>query len=615
MDVTDTEPKNSCTGNVTTANNESNGFLPFHPEQWGGKRETVFFAVIIIAVTLFSFAPALHNGFTNWDDDRLVLTNPDIHGCTIPHVVRIFSSFYLNHYEPLTMLSFMTEYTLFGPDPLPYHLTNLLLHILNALLVFMLIKTLSGSRRIGLCTALLFALHPLRVESVAWIAERKGLLCACFYYLSLLLYVRYYRTKRFHWYFGSLLTLTAALLSKSMAISQPFVLLLLDLFAGRIIHRKVLLEKTPFFLLAAAGGILAMIGAHHVTTLQILPFHERLVASLLALVFYGYKTIVPVNLCALYSSGGMLNGMSGQTVATGTITIVAVIVLFICSRIDTRKKIFGAAFFLVTMVPVLQVVSSGGWTNITNRYTYIPQVGLLYLFSEIAVLAYRRSGMPLKRMLFTGIAALLLCCVVLTSRRCLIWRNSMTLWNDTIGKCPGAVAHCNRGVAWKSAGEFKKAMRDLDRAIALDSSYAFSYENRGELFLEQGNLERAFADFTRAISLEPNYASAYGNRGSTYLYRGNVAGALADFQREIEITPRNAQAYYNRGLAYSLNNDFQRAIADYSYAIALDATYSRAYYNRGIVFGKKGDRDRSRSDLKKACALGFERACEALPGR
>ncbi|MBN1306451.1 MAG: tetratricopeptide repeat protein [Chitinispirillaceae bacterium] len=583
--------------------------------RWGageGRRDTVVAVVMLIMLTLLSFAPSLRNGFTNWDDDRLVLTNPDIHGRSVLHVGRIFSSFYLNHYAPLTMLSFMAEYSLFGPDPFPYHLTSLLLHVLNVLLVFALIAMVSGSKRIGLLTALLFAIHPLRVESVAWIAERKGLLCAWFYYMSLILYIRYYRSGRGGWYLGSLLTLTAALLSKSMAMSQPFVLLLLDYFDRRTINRKTLIEKTPFFLLAAAGGILAVIGAHHATTFQRLPSHERLVASIPALGFYVFKTIVPVNLCALYNGGGMLNGMSWQTAVMGMFILGTLIVLLIRSRIEKRKKLFATAFFLVTLAPALQILSSRGWTNLTDRYTYIPQVGLFYCFAEIAASLYRRRGTLVKRILWTGIAAILLCCVVLTARRCLIWRDSLTLWNDAVGTCPGAVAYCNRGIAWKTAGEFENAMRDLERAISLDSSYAFSYENRGELFLEQGNLTRAFDDFTRAISLDPNYTSAYGNRGSIHLYRGDIESALSDFQREIEITPRSAEAYYNRGLAHSLKEDFDHAIADYSQAIALDATYARAYHNRGIVFGKQGDHAHERSDLEKACALGFERACEAL---
>ncbi|MBN1128513.1 MAG: tetratricopeptide repeat protein [Chitinispirillaceae bacterium] len=583
-------------------------FRAFHPESWGGKRGFAVGASLIVGLTLFAFSPSLLNGFTNWDDDRLVFANADIHGTSFRQTIRVFSSFYLNHYAPLTMLSFMAEYSLFGAHPLPYHATNLLLHILNAVLVFAFIKTLSGNLRIGLLTALLFALHPLRVESVAWIAERKGLLSACFYFSSLLMYARYCRVGRGGWYGGSLLAFAASLLSKSMAVSLPFVLLLVDYAAGRRIGRRELMEKTPFFLLAAAGGIIALIGArgtgyHHSCTLV-----ERLVSPLLTVLFYIFKTVVPVRLCALYDGGGM----PAAAAVTATIILLAVIVLIVRCRIDNKKKIFGAAFFLVTLAPAMQIVSSGGWTNLADRYTYIPHIGLFYFFAESAAAIYRRRGKFTRRTLTAGIATTLLCCAVITSLRCLVWRDSFTLWNDTIGKCPGAVAYCNRGIAWKSAGNLDSALADLDRAIAFDSLYAFSYGNRGEVFIRFGDFERALADFTRAISLDPNYASAYRNRGGVYLYRGEYDRALSDFHQDIRINPRHAEAYYNRGLAYSVNNDFERAIADYTQAIVLDSTCSRAYYNRSIVFGKIGDRDREQSDLEKACASGLQRACEGL---
>ena len=467
----------------------------------------------------------------------------------------------------------------------------------------------------ALLTSLLFAVHPLRVESVAWISERKGLLSAFFYYSSLLMFLKFRRvgwSGWYNWYIGSLLTFAAALLSKSMAISLPIVLLLIDYFSGRSIGRRALLEKAPFFILAAACGIIAIIGAHGTADHQSGAMLEHLTSPLSAIMFYVFKTIVPVRLCALYDSGGFLNGMSNVSALIGTMILISVSFLFVRSRIDKRKKIFGTLFFLVTLVPALQLFSSGGWTNLADRYTYIPQIGLLYLFAEIAAYAYRRSGVFARKTLLAGISAVILCSMILTSRQCVVWRNCFTLWNDTINKCPGATAYCNRGIAWKSAGNIEKAVEDLNRSIEIDSSYAFSYENRSELFLQKGDLGRALNDATRAISLHSHYGEAYRNRGSIYLYFGEYDRALSDFQQDIRINPRLPEAYYNRGLAYSLKNDFERAIGDYTQAIALDSAYSRAYHNRGIVFGKIGDSELEQRDLKKACALGSTQACGAL---
>ena len=209
------------------------------------------YCLLIIGVTFIAFLPSLNNGFTNWDDEAYVVDNPDIKAFGLHHLKKVFSSIYVSNYQPLTMLTYMAEYRSFQLNPMVYHCTNVLLHIINCLLVFAFIYGLSGNYFTGLLVGLLFAVHPLRVESVAWIAERKDVLSSFFYFLSLLFYVRYMKKGGRKFYGFCLLSFLLSLLSKPMAVSQPFVLLLIDYVNDKKLDKKTLLDKIPFFAIAA----------------------------------------------------------------------------------------------------------------------------------------------------------------------------------------------------------------------------------------------------------------------------------------------------------------------------------------------------------------------------
>ena len=266
-------------------------------------RRVLFYCCIIAGITFFAFSPSLRNGFTNWDDEGYVVDNPDIKGCTLHNVVKVFSSTYVGNYQPLTMLSYMAEYRFFKLNPLVYHCTNLLLHILNCLLVFALIYGLSGKQLTSLLVALLFAVHPLRVESVAWIAERKDVLSALFYFLSLLSYLRYVKKTGRKFYGFCLLSLALSLLSKPVAVSQPFILVLIDYLINRKVDKRNLVEKTPFFAVAVVfAGITLLTQKSQGTVLEYssLSTITRVCAPFYGMVFYVVKSIIPIHLSALY---------------------------------------------------------------------------------------------------------------------------------------------------------------------------------------------------------------------------------------------------------------------------------------------------------------------------
>lgn len=572
-------------------------------------RRFPLYCLIITSVTFIAFLPTLRNGFVNWDDDRCIILNPDVHGMNAGHVAKVFTSTYLNHYLPVTMLSFMGEYSLFKADPAAYHFMNLLLHVVNALLLFGLIYALSGSYSVGLLTALLFAIHPLSVESVAWIAERKGVLSATFYFISLLFYVRFKKNGLRVYFIMCMLSFVLSLMSKSMAVSLPFVLLLIDYLTGRRIDKKNLLEKTPFFLLSAIFMLVAYFSKQdsmnqgpHYTTVQCI------LGPAYNICFYLVKTIFPVHLCALYSTGEHDAGLTVK-MALSAILLCGIAVLVYRSRRSSKIVVFSALFFLVTLLPVLQIVSSGGWTNVADRYTYVPLIGVYFLIATGYSLLFKKASennATVRKAKVIGSMAIIVLLSCMTYNRCGVWHDGFTLWNDVIKTDPSSVAYTNRGFAYASSRDYTRAIEDYNQAIDLNPAYAPIYNNRGNAYGALGDNASAIKDYDQAIAIDPRYAQAFGNRGITYQAIGDVDRAVEDFSQAIRLAPKYAIAYNNLGAAYCFKGEIDLSISAYSRAISLDpesGEAASAFYGRGLSLCFKDDFKRAVEDYDRAIKL------------
>jgi tetratricopeptide (TPR) repeat protein len=638
------------------------------PARSGAKR-TFLCLLIIAGATAAAFLPALGNGFTNWDDDAYITGNQDIQEFTAGNIKKIFSSSYVGNYQPITMLTYMVEHFLFGLNPSGYHGTSVLLHCVNGLLVFALVFGFSGSRAAGLIAALLFAVHPLRVESVAWVAERKDVLSTLFYLLSLLSYLRYIKKggarKNLR---ASMAAMVLSLLSKPMAVSLPFVLLLIDYAVSRKIGRKALLEKAPFFAAAAVFTVITVVtqkSVGPVTEYYSPPLVLRLCVPFYGVIFYLFKTAVPLHLCPFYSFPEKPDaGMTALLLASPFIVAgLAALVAWYAARArrvpegaaflfgSRRTLVFGSLFFIITLAPVLQLVPVGG-AIVAERYTYLPVIGLVFLLAEAGafLLKVKLRESTAARTAFWAVFALAAAVLVfMTRERCGVWKNSITLWSDTIEKCPTAVAYTNRGaaydaqgnheraienfnnaislnpeyaleysnrgLAYKAMGDFDRAIEDYTRAIRLNSKYAMAYCNRGVAYKAKGEIGRAMEDYDEAIRLNPEYAQAYNNRGVAKNALGDQVRAIEDFSMAIRFNPKYAQAYNNRGVAYCCRGEFGRGIEDYTKALALNPAYSEVYYNRGQAYRAVRDRGRALDDIKKACGSGIEAACRELAVR
>lgn len=544
---------------------------------------TYYLAAAVALATFFVYLPALRNDFVNWDDDLYIYNNPFIRSWNAAFFRWAFLDFYENNWFPLTRISHAVDYAIWGLNPLGHHLTNIILHAVNTAVVFILIAKLLNSMngrtmRNGQmsflndqtalmaagATALLFGLHPVHVESVAWVSERKDLLCALFFLLSIISYTKYgesrqsavggrqsdgegrgeARGKKFFFNKHYLLALgffTLALMSKPMVVTLPAVLLILDWYPfGRITSVKTLwatcVEKLPFFVLSLLSSIMTLLAQERaMASVEIVPVARRLVVATHSLVVYLRKMVFPTDLAPLYPYPKTASLLSAEFF----FPMMLVFGISVgCVMAVKKNKVWLAAwgYYVVTLLPVIGIVQVG-MQAMADRYTYLPGLGPFL----IAGLCVAWTAQKMRNLQRGGAAAIALMGAVLvvlfvmsaaTYRQIGIWRNGFILWDYTISTgFESAAAYNNRGLSLIDRGEQARAVEDFDRAIALDSRFPFAYNNRGVTLYKLGQLDRALNDLNMAIALNPGNALAFRHRGFVYLKFGQGGAAVSDLKK------------------------------------------------------------------------------------
>lgn len=479
--------------------------------------------LVIVVAAAAAFAPTLANGFTNFDDNAYLTDNPLVRSLAPDNLLRIFTTTPPHTlFSPLVTLSFAVEYRLWRLEPLGYHAVNLLLHLGNALIVFFLVRALAAPRAAALLASLLFALHPLRVESVAWVTERKDLLSTFFLLLALLAYRRFLKDNSGRAYLAALLLFAAAVLAKMSALVLPALLLMLDWRLENRVGRRRWLEKIPFaliLLLYGAGGWIG-VQAHSV---RYAGGDAAVMAgnSLRLVPFYLQKTLWPSGLSAHYPTDMRFFMPSPWPALLLAAALLAATFLLLHGH--WRDWLWGWGLFLVALLPAFAVIWN--FFPVANRYSYLPAVGL----SLVLALSAWKIGVFLKRWKRVAMAwtALLVACLGLLAaisfQRCRVWKDSLSLWNDVIAKHPVIpLAFHNRASALKAMNRLPEAYEDYSQAIALLPHASFFW-NRGLLQLQRGREAEAAGDFFQSLLRDPGYLGLFARMA---VDRHGAAGRL-----------------------------------------------------------------------------------------
>ncbi|MBN2774068.1 MAG: tetratricopeptide repeat protein [Prolixibacteraceae bacterium] len=599
-----------------------------------------FLPVIILIITFVVFSPALKNGFTNWDDDLYVTNNSLIKNVPLSNLGK-FGENVAGNFHPLTMLSLALDYRLFEMDPFYFHLVNILFHLLNTLLVFVLIKKLTkGNLFVVFFTAIFFAIHPMHVESVVWISERKDVLYAFFFLTGLLFYHQYILKKKIVWLMISFLTFVLSVLSKSAAVVFPVVLFLIDYFEKRKINLKSIAEKLPFLAVSIWIGLVAIGTQSQSSALGEFAGYslfERITIAAYGFITYVIKFAVPFKLSSFHPYP---DGKLPVTYILALIVTVLFLIYVIIKFKKQRELFFGTVFYLVTIALVLQLFPVGD-ALIAERYTYIPYIGLamVYLIYTQKTIQKRPFG-NLKYVVLGILAVQLIFFANVTYLRTKVWKDSESLWTDVIGKYPYfAEAYINRGHFYRSENNYQEAIQNYNKAIELDDNRALAFYNRGKAFFDTGQFDKALTDMNKAIELEPDFPEAYSNRGSIYAMKNEYLLAIADFDKAIEMKPGNTEILANRtlahfyagntekaledataflkkfpddadmhnvgGLCYRRLGKDNEALAEFTRAIQLAPQQGAYYQNRSYLLNRMGDNLSALNDINMAKQLGI----------
>jgi tetratricopeptide (TPR) repeat protein len=567
--------------------------MPVEPESAQGKRMSARYPVVVllVVVTLAVYWRAGSNDFVNYDDTQYVTANAHVFtGLTADNVRWAFTTFEMGNWHPLTWLSHMADCRLFGLNPRGHHFISVFLHIANTVLLFILLDMMTGALWRSAFVAALFALHPVHVESVAWIAERKDVLSTLFFMLALLAYVRYVRRSGAVRYLLLLLAFALGLMAKPMLVTLPFVLLLLDYWplgrfqfegtgaeaaadrhisANRISPSRLVLEKVPLFLLAAASSVVAIHAqqaARAVAPMEVLPVAARVANALTAYIGYLWKMAWPVNLTVIYPLSEQVPvwRVVGAVLVLGAVTFASI-------RWARCFPFFlvGWFWFLGTLVPVIGLVQVGTQA-MADRYTYIPFIGLFIMIAW--GIAEAAKGWRSSRIVLSA-AALAVMAVLssLTWVQLGHWKDSIELFTHTLRYTrDNFTAHVNLGQAFDEKGRVDEAARQFSEALRINPHSAEAHGNLANSLSKMGRPEEAIPHYREALRINPADGTVQCNLGINLLEQGKIAEAIDHLAEAVRIRPDSMKAHYNLGIALAKAGRFEEAVGHYSAVLRMN---------------------------------------------
>lgn len=614
------------------------------PGPSGGLRSSLRWVIpVLLPLVVAAVFPLALLGKFQWDDYPLLVDNSAYRGLAWSNLRWMFSTNLMGHYMPVTWMTYGLDYVLWGVDPFGYHLTNLALHAANTTLVYVVALRLfhtvwvrsltdgADSLRIGAAlTALLFGVHPLRVESVVWITERLDLVCGFFYLLAILMYLRSVEaestdvrgSRRYYWAAVGMFVL--ALLSKSMAVTLPVVLLVLDAYPLRRLRPgvhgwatpgpwRIWQEKVPFVLAGALVSIVAfwtLLSFAPATSWERLGLLERVAVSAHSLVFYLQKTLLPLGLSPLYELFLPVRPSDWRFLLSGVAVLLITGVAF---ALRPRWPGLLAVWigYGVMLFPVVGIFHKGHQLA-ADRYSYLPSIGWALLAGGVVVLALRRSARSGRRalaviLIFSTIPLL----VFATWRQVKIWQDGVTLWRHAVRLDPASpIAAANLGWELRARGDLAEAIEQCERALLLRPDYADAHLNLGLARVAQGRAAEAERHFRRALEITPRSIPIQSGLGSLLEAEGRLDEAIGHFRLALQIDPHSARAHNNLGVALARSGRTGEALAEFSQAVRLDRDFAQAQNNLGLALAHMGRLTEARDHFLAAIRSepGFQEA-------
>jgi tetratricopeptide (TPR) repeat protein len=599
----------------------------------------VFAGICVFAVVFAVFSGAMQNDFVALDDPDFIKNNQMIQSLSFRNLWQMATSLYQGVWHPLTWLSHAIDYRLFQFNPAGHHFTNIVLHSLNAVWVFALFTRLAGEKEStpqarsalligGMMVAILFGIHPLRVESVAWVSNRKDLLCAFFILATYLAYLSYVsavdKEMRKVWYGVTLLLMLLALMSKSMAVTIPVVMLILDFYPLKRWQsfaqtRKLVVEKVPLFALSLLVGTVTFVSLRHMGILVstvTLSMHDRIFNAFKSVLFYIGKTLWPLQLIPIYP----LTGKEEVSTFMFLLPAATVVAMTLAGVWLWRKEKpilpVAWAYYLVTAAPVLGIMQAGRQAA-ADRYSYLSTLSFYFLIGLVFVRLWAGDSIPsgstatkTRRavILLTG-AVIMTVLGYMSIQQTKVWRNSEVFWGYIAETVPGglAVADYNLGQIYQQSGRIREAEAKFKKSSERDPKYVDAHNGLGLLYYEQGMYEEAEAEYKRALAIRSD-AIVRNNLGLLYSKQGKLENSRLEFLAAIEMDPKNIEAHNNLGLLYSDMGLLKEAEGEYKAAIKIDFDYTIAHLNLGVLYKKIGALQQAEQELKLGLYLEPEKA-------
>jgi Tfp pilus assembly protein PilF len=593
----------------------------------GGKFVVLAVGIILLLTTIV-YANSIHNDFTNWDDLSLVVENPVIRSLSIDNLIEIFTPKAGKTYQPVRVLSYAIDYYYWRLNPLGYHLGNIALHGFSAVILYLLLgsllnqirseSSLESNRIIALLASLLFAVHPVNVEAVTWIASRKYGLLAFFYFSSFYFYIKHSEKERYHrmYYTLSLVSFIMSLLSSPFSVTLPAILFLYDYCRIRdmklhniLISR--LLSYLPYAVLSISQFIILWnsftttpgpaptIKSHEMNNI----FYTFL-TMLRVLYDYIGNLIFPFWLNNLYADHTSTSIFEYKILLSFLVISLLIGILFFQIRASNKVSLFCLGWFVLTWLPVSNIIPIS--TKMADRYLYLPAVGLFLLFS-LAVYNTSHRWFSRKAKQFVAVPVivfLVLSLSYLSIDRNRVWANSQTLWEDSLRKAPSYwVPHMNLGLTYAQQGRIEEAISHYRTALQFNPNSVHLHNNLGVALLERGQIEDAIGHYVMALRLKSDYAETHNNLGVAMFRQGQFDRAMAHYREALRLDPDFGKAHNNLGNVLVEKGQFDEAIVHYSRALELKSNYPEAHNNLGVALAQLGKMNEAIVQFQEALRL------------